>query len=268
MIRKLAEADREAVLSFLGAEAALNLFLIGDVENYGFSQEFMEVWGETEGEDGPLKAVLLRYYSSYLPYARGPFNVEGFAALIGANTKAEMISGSAQVAEAFRGQFNFRLQKQMHFSELAAMTEEVGQACRNTQITVKKAGIDDVEAICALTDIIEEFAGSGGGMRTGLRQSLQSGTGRTYYAERDGKVIACASTSAENSLSAMIVGVATHPDYRKQGLARSLVAQLCSDLLAEGKSLCLFYDNPKAAELYEHLGFRRIGSWRMMYLQH
>lgn len=127
--------------------------------------------------------------------------------------------------------------------------------------------MNDVEAVCALTDIIQEFAGSGSGMRTSLRQTLQSGTGRTYYVEQDGKVIATASTSAENSQSAMIVGVATHPDYRRQGLARRLVAQLCNDLLAEGKSLCLFYDNPKAAEIYEDLGFRRIGAWRMLYLQ-
>ncbi|WP_150267997.1 GNAT family N-acetyltransferase [Paenibacillus tepidiphilus] len=268
MIRKLEEADREAVLSFLGQEAALNLFLIGDVENFGFGQDFMEVWGETTGEDGPLTAVLLRYYSSYLPYARGMFDVDGFTALIKANKKAEMISGSAEVLEAFGDKIEFRLQKRMDFSELAAMTEEVRQACGNTQVMVHRAGVDDVEAVCALTDLIEEFAGSGSGMRTSLRQTLQSGTGRTYYVERGGKVVACASTSAENSLSAMIVGVATHPEHRKQGLARRLVAQLCADLLAEGKSLCLFYDNPKAAAIYEELGFRRIGSWSMKYLQH
>jgi hypothetical protein len=33
-------------------------------------------------ETGNLKAVLLRYYKSYIPYAQGDFDVEGFATLI------------------------------------------------------------------------------------------------------------------------------------------------------------------------------------------
>ncbi|MNN97268.1 FR47-like protein [compost metagenome] len=65
----------------------------------------------------------------------------------------------------------------------------------------------------------------------------------------------------------MLVAVATHPDYRGQGLATRVVAKLCTDLLAEGKSLCLFYNNPQAGLIYKKLGFSDIGSWTMMYMK-
>lgn len=84
--------------------------------------------------------------------------------------------------------------------------------------------------------------------------------------EMDGKVIVTASTTAENSMSAMVVAVATHPDYRGKGLAKHVVARLCGDLLAEGRSLCLFYDNPNAGLIYKKLGFKDVGFWSMYYL--
>lgn len=65
-------------------------------------------------------------------------------------------------------------------------------------------------------------------------------------------------------MSAMIVGVATHQAFREQGLASRVMAQLCADLLHEGKSLCLFYDNPHAGVIYKRLGFQDIGSWTIV----
>lgn len=78
MIRKLTEADRKPLMELICKEPALNLFIIGDVENFGFEQDFMELWGEVDSTNGQIKAVLLRFYRSYLPYAEGPFDVEGF----------------------------------------------------------------------------------------------------------------------------------------------------------------------------------------------
>jgi len=37
--------------------------------------------------------------------------------------------------------------------------------------------------------------------------------------------------------------------------------RLCTDLIKEGKSLCLFCDNPKAASIYRKIGFQQIGTW-------
>lgn len=73
-----------------------------------------------------------------------------------------------------------------------------------------------------------------------------------------------AQTTAENSKSAMVVGVATRKDCRGKGLMSQCLSKLCRDVLAEGKSLCLFYDNPKAGRVYHKLGFVSIDKWAML----
>lgn len=309
MIRKLTEADREPLMALICKEPALNLFIIGDVENFGFEQDFMDLWGEFDTAERQIKAVLLRFYRSYLPYAEGPFDVEGFSEIMRKDKDISMISGRSDVVQAFTEVLQFREEKHMLFAEMKELKLEISemeQEIRDTKQDIgdtltlkmksieqnideslsakmkglehnsssylvapdiiKKATVDDVEAICALTDIIEEFQFSPEGSRTNLRKKLESGTGRTYFIEREGQVIATASTSAENSMSAMIIAVATHPSFRGHGLASRVVAKMCADLLNEGKSLCLFYDNPQAGIIYKRLGFYDIGSWSMAFV--
>ncbi|MFM9281877.1 GNAT family N-acetyltransferase [Paenibacillus jiagnxiensis] len=265
MIRKLTEADRESVMQLAGREPSLNLFIIGDVENFGFERDFQELWGEFDAADGRLKAILLRYDGSYLPYAEGDFDVQGFAELVLSGKKKEMMSGSSYIVDRFAREISFAKEKRLNFAELTTL-QESGETVANSHFEVRQAGVEDVEAVCSLLDQIQEFVSSGESMRSGMQRKLQSRTGRSYFVEKDGEVIAVASSTAENSLSAMIVGVATHPEYRGQGLASHLVRRLCADLLAEGRSVCLFYDNPVAGAIYKRLGFKDIGQWSMMYL--
>jgi predicted GNAT family acetyltransferase len=265
MIRKLTEADRESVMQLVGREPSLNLFIIGDVENFGFESDFQELWGEFDTADSRLKAVLLRYDGSYLPYAERDFDVQGFAELVLSGKKKEMISGSSPIVNRFAQEISFTKEKHLYFAELTALLGG-GELEAQNHLEVKQAGVEDVEAVCSLIDQIQEFGSSGESMRSGMERNLKSRTGRSYFVEQDGKVIAVASSTAENSLSAMIVGVATHSEYRGQGLASHLVRHLCADLLAEGRTVCLFYDNPVAGAIYKRLGFKDIGQWSMMYL--
>jgi hypothetical protein len=94
--------------------------------------------------------------------------------------------------------------------------------------------------------------------------TLEDGSTRRYIAEDGDKIICTAASTAESSDMAMIIGVATHKDYRNRGLASAVVSKLCSDLLSEGKTPCLFYDNPNAGKIYNRLGFKVIGKWKML----
>jgi len=86
-----------------------------------------------------------------------------------------------------------------------------------------------------------------------------------YYIQRDhGQIIASAGTTAENSASAMIVGVCTARGHRGRGIASRLVSFLCSQLIGQRfQSLALFYDNPEAGHIYRRLGFTDAGDWMM-----
>ena len=114
---------------------------------------------------------------------------------------------------------------------------------------------------------IEEFNDLSSNREAKIKE-YKNNNGRAYFIENErNQMISTAGATAENSQSAMIVGVATLPDYRKSGLATVCVYELCKDLLAEGKIPCLFYDNPAAGSIYRRIGFEEIGKWDMIHLK-
>lgn len=88
-----------------------------------------------------------------------------------------------------------------------------------------------------------------------MKEKLESGRGRGAVIRRGGCIVSVGQTEFEESGSALIVGVATAPEYRQQGLAEACLRSLSDSLLASGKTLWLQYDNPAAGKLYEKLGY-------------
>lgn len=265
MIRKLNETDRERVLDYLQEEAAFNLFLIGDIEHYGFESEFQDVWvqfGTNASGTEEILAVLLRYEGNYLPYAKGDFDAVELAELIQRDKRFELLSAKQEVAERFQNLLMFHKTKRYRFMELNAPMQ-VSE--RSGSVTIRKAGIADIEVLLELRRAIPEFhtpASAGESMR----RNLLSGAMRTYIITDGEKVVASASTTAENSRSAMVVAVCTYPVYRNKGYATACLTRLCAEVLAEGKSLCLFFDNPLAGAIYERIGFKPLGEWSACYV--
>jgi predicted GNAT family acetyltransferase len=125
---------------------------------------------------------------------------------------------------------------------------------------------DDAESVADLMLLIHEFSGSYNDRTESIRKvkASLSGGGSGCGAFSGGRLIASAQTAAENSVSAMVVGVATHPDCRNRGYASAAVSRLCHDAFNRGKQfLCLFYDNPVAGRIYNRLGFLPIGEYAL-----
>jgi uncharacterized protein len=258
MIRKMTENDHEQVFAFLSEEPSINLFIIGDLEAFGYDSDFQEIWAEFD-EKEEIRAVLLRFYQSFIPYAKGEFEVNEFIAIMKNYPQPIYLSGKTELVEKFEANDDLVLgKKQVTYFAECVTDEHLG----STNLEIKKADLEDVDRIIELRSSIEEFQVRSDA-RDILRQSMESNTGRTYYTEENGVITACVSTAAENSLSAMIVGVCTRKEYRRQGLATAIMQRLFQDVLAEGKVLCLFYDNPAAGRIYKRLGFNDIGMWTM-----
>ncbi|MCG6793884.1 GNAT family N-acetyltransferase [Anoxybacillus geothermalis] len=260
MIRRLTAEDDQQVFSFLRQDPSFNLFIIGDIESFGYDADFQDVWGQFD-DAGSLKAVLLRYYDSYIPYAPGDFDADGFARLIRetAPSSSIQLSGKADIARQFEERLPLGEKRTLYFCE--CRTDEYARQEMGA-FAVKKAELADVDRILDLRRRIAEFE-TRPSSRDMLVKGMETNSARTYYIEQDGRMVAAASTSAENSLSAMIVGVCTDQEHRGKGYASTIVAKLVCDLLAEGKMPCLFYDNPDAGRIYHRLGFRDIGLWAM-----
>lgn len=255
MIRLLTEKDHEACMKLIGEKPAENLFIIGDIEAYGYSQPFQKVWGEFSA-DGSLQAVLLKYEGNYLPYAPGEFQAEQFAEIMKSDPDWKMLSGLEEVTAKLEPFIKHKKKQQLYYASCSKLLSEGG-----TYQEVQKAALDDVEKILELMSAIPEFDSSE--KAESKRRNMEKGTTRTYYIEKDGQMISSASTAAENTLSAMIVGVCTLEEYKQKGYATKIMGKLCSEVLSEGKELCLFYDNPKAGSIYKRLGFQDIGRWTM-----
>lgn len=59
MVERCTSKDEKKLLDFLGKEAVFNTFLLADIGNYGFDQEFQTVYADRDGE--VVRNVYLRF---------------------------------------------------------------------------------------------------------------------------------------------------------------------------------------------------------------
>ncbi|MGL5312934.1 MAG: GNAT family N-acetyltransferase [Peptostreptococcaceae bacterium] len=258
MIRKLNELDKEKVLRYVSKQPSINLFLIGDIEQFGFDKDFQELWGKFDEEDN-LKGVLLRYTNNFIPYYEDiNEDLSGFKDIIKSFDGKVMISGKAELIEQFKDVISDYTERKTYFCELRD-----NRNLLTWDESVRLAVPDDANRVYDLLYTIEEFIAEHNTEK--IKDRLEDKSIRVYYIENDkDEMISVSQTTAENSQSAMVVGVATRKGYREQGHMGKCLSRLCTDLLSEGKTLCLFYDNPKAGKVYHKLGFKEIGIWTML----
>ena len=126
----------------------------------------------------------------------------------------------------------------------------------------------DNQGVIGLEVQIDEFADSFRGVDREekveeCRENLTRG-GHAFGVYDGDRLVALAETTAENSVSAMVVGVATLPGWRGRGFARACVHAAAAHSFAAGRRyLCLFYDNPAAGRIYHALGFADVGRFGM-----
>lgn len=257
MIRIVTEKDHQVAFEFLLKEASMNLFILGDIEAFGYNTDFQNVWAEFDEQDNII-AIMLRYYQSFIVYSTGDFDTKAFSSIIKSHNQPFQLSGKSLTVERFEDFLKLGKKKTTHFAECRSLSEIPTSQSEE----IKKATLKDVDRVVAMRRTISEFAVQENAVQQ-LSHAMKSNTSRTYFTEEDGAITSCVSTAAENSMSTMIVGVCTKVEYRNQGLATKIMEKLFKDVLSEGKILCLFYDNPNAGRIYKRLGFKDIGLWTM-----
>ena len=260
MIRMLEENDRTQTMDFVTEKPAENLFIIGDIEGYGFDSPIQKLWGDFN-EQGCMRGVLLKYDENFIVYAPNEYDAEGFARIINNDASFSYLSGIEEVVSKLSPFLTVKPSnpRVLYYAkcETAEYLPEIPSG-----IKLEKAGPQDAEALIAQMKAIPEFS-NGNYSVENKKASLEKGLARAYFIRENGTIISSASSTAENSQSAMIVGVGTLPEHQKKGLASHCMSKLCRELLEEGKMLCLFYDNPAAGSIYHRIGFVDIGKWCM-----
>lgn len=97
------------------------------------------------------------------------------------------------------------------------------------------------------------------GYRERIRELVEKK--RSILRVHQGDIVAKCEFSAVTAEAVQLMGVWTAPRHRRQGFGRALLREVCGHLSRKGKSVTLFVNdfNRPAIELYESLGFTRIG---------
>ena len=260
LLRRLTQHDHEVCLRLLKTKPAENLFIIGDIEVYGYEQTFQKLWGEFN-ERGELIAVLLKFEENYIPFAIESFNARGFAEIMSNDSSFKMMSGLKEITEQIEPYLiqPYKRKRQLYYAKCTKLNVNEHSVDLST---VLQAHPNDAEALVELLNSVPEFSGSTMTLER-KRRELKDRSSRSFFIKEGSKIVSTASTAAENSMSAMVVGVATLENYKKKGFATKCMLKLCNELLEEGKELCLFYDNTEAGAIYKRIGFEDIGFWMM-----
>lgn len=264
-MRVLQEEDREALIKYVKAEPEMNLFLLGDLENYGICSENVNFY--VHEENGSWNFVILRFYQFYILYSQQEnYNREAAIAFL-STQEVECISGKTVLLEKIADAFP---QWKITSTYMSRCNQIQCSWQRPQELSVRTLVLEDVPEAIDLLCTIEEFADTYANKEKAvnikrMQEEMEQGGKKVMGGYVDGKLVAIAETSAENSESAMIVGVATDIAYREKGYASIVVSALCEDCFKRGmKFLCLFYNNPKAGKIYQKIGFTEVGTYGMM----
>ena len=211
--------------------------------------------------------LVLRFHQFFILYSQyEDYNAEEAIAFLSRQTP-DCISGKTVLLERIAPAFPQWTLESTYMSRCNEAKRSQEQPENFVLRRLEKADVP--EAIDLLSDI-EEFS------RTfkksereeqirRMEDEMAQGSKAAVGGFLNGRMISTASTSAENSESAMIVGVATAKEFRGKGYASAVVSALCRDCFARGKNyLCLFYSNPIAGRIYNRIGFQELGKYGML----
>ena len=243
-MEKLTEQNRAEVEAYISAEPEYNVFVQGDLENYGFESKTVEIFG-TRAADGALCALLLRYFNNYCLCMSGTAPVEELAAFLQARGAQYLSGKEADVAALAARMPGWKLRG----TNLARMDRLAGGAALPEGFSLRMLGPQDAQEVIGLEVQIDEFADSFRGV------------------DREEKVEECRENLTRGGHAFGVYDgdrLATLPGWRGRGFARACVHAAAAHSFAAGRRyLCLFYDSPAAGRIYHALGFADVGRFGM-----
>ena len=258
VLRKASEVDRSILMNYLNKEASINLFMLSDIERFGFESEFQELWIQyLENEIG---GVLLRYHDTFILASNTKMDYEEVVDLLSHYTVG-VISGKQALMDDFyplvEDQYTY---KSMQFAELTNKERLI--PCK---LPLKEAQKEDAMKIAEAYGQVDAFKSLySQDVNQRYQQILNritSGEGRHYFYKEKEQILCHGNTAAESESAAMLGGVFTLEGVQRQSYARQLVSELCRKLLDEGKKVCLFYSGEGPEALFKGLGFKDIDKW-------
>lgn len=261
------KSDIDKIIDFLDREHMFNVFLINNLMNWDKLRDNLEV-SVLSSEKTEIEAVILKYLRNINVYSR----TSEYLDLVASHLRNYAlnnckISGKDELLRELSEEFPFDpvYETIKHYAVCYGI--ERSNNDDESSYESEFAPEDDALEILDFLKSISEFADSRTS-REQLAKDVSTGN-RKVAIVRDPysrEILSTASYVAETDKSAMIIAVATKEGnkYRGKGLATLCLNELLNDLKEKKKTACIYYDNPAAGRIYQKLGFKEIGKWRIL----
>lgn len=260
MILKVNDKFKRKFWEYVSHEECINLYIIADVESYGFETEFQNVWMQVDNKDD-VTSIILKYHKNLIIYSyENNYDLEEMITHI-KHLDIEYINGKKSVIDKLiTGNLCYSNIKECVFSTLKNLNDL--DFTNINRYKVHKADLKDLKNVYNLLCDKEEYK-----LQDYLQlksYQLKTNSCRIYYIKKDKELISTCSTSVENDFLGMLSGLTTKDEYRKQGLATYLVYSISKSLLAEGKHPCVIYFDKELEKIYKKIGYEVKEGWTIL----
>ena len=278
MLQRAAKADLSAIQAFLAPRVASSMFLSGNLQDYGLSQDrdddhpkSMTLWFTTA--QGRVTNVLGYARSGYFIFEAPDFTADlsaklrqvlqgrvlrglnGVASQLGELVNALDLPLDQAVMDEVEPHYRLELSR-------LAVPQGTGDLRRATEADL------DFLTSWRMASEVEVLGGRDTEEnRAYARASLQEilTADRLRILQVDGVPVAMTNFNAALPSIVQVGGVFTPPELRGQGYARRAVALHLAEACAAGiREAILFAANPAASRAYEAIGFVQIGEYRIV----
>lgn len=274
-LRAIADDDVRAVVAFLNRDRLVNVYLLSRLEEERTPAATQIFAVRHEGSIVMVAALASNVVLAADPAERGD-RIESATALIADRIITRMlpvraiISPSALVEPLWE-----KLRSRVDPPTVIRMNQPIYAIRRRLdfpELTKARYGtlrdLDKLVPACAAMHKeevgIDPMIRDAAGYRERIRELVEQR--RSIVRIEGGEIAAKCEFSAVTSDAVQLMGVWTHPRFRRRGLARETLREVCGHLFRKGKEVTLFVNdfNRPAVELYESLGFIRIGMNRAL----
>lgn len=246
--------SKTQIESFLRRNTFLHIYSIGDLDDHFW--KFTTWYGLLEGKN--IKAIALVYSGVKLPVLQAlsdeetPYLQELLGSIIHLLPKNLFCCMNLGLAGTLQAHYDVKSHGK-HFK--MALNDSSARARVDTSqvVSLSKEDLSELESFYTKAYPTHSFEPNmlDTNRYYGIRgqSGLISAAGVHVYSERYGV--------------AALANIATHPEYRRQGYARAVVAGLCQQLQGNIQHIGLNVqaDNTAARHCYKSLGFEVVGSY-------
>lgn len=274
-LRALGEDDVKNAIAFLQRDPLINVYLISRLFEER-SAAATQIYVVRHNHDIVLVASLATNIVLAADPAERPDVLDSAIAMIAERIVARMIPVRAIISPAnLVEKLWLRLRTRLDPPTVVRMNQPVYSIRRRFDFPdlteARYATLDDLEQLvpaCAAMHKeevgIDPLERDAAGYRERIRELIDRR--RAIVHVQDGLIASKCEFSAVSEDAVQLMGVWTHPQFRRRGLAKVTLREVCGHLFRRGKNITLFVNdfNLPAIGLYESIGFQRIGMNRAL----